>query len=115
MLKSMGLKVSHQQSLLHQSLNFGLRQGACTIQNKFKYFVIVCICTHWIFRLNLSQACLLKNCFLKQAFTVFWPVFVVGNPTTSSEKYNFIPFTGHAESLRNPDSISMVVELDLEL
>ena len=94
-------------SQLHQSLNFGLRQGACLIQKKYQYLIIVCMHTHWIFSFNLSQACLLWSCFWKQAFSFFWPVYVVGNPSTSSQKLNFMSLIGHAECLRHPHPISM--------
>ena len=95
------------EAQLHQSLNFGLRQGACLIQKKYQYLIIVCMYTHWIFSLNLSQACLLRSCFWKQAFSFFWPVYVVGNPSTSSQKLNFMSLIGHAECLRHPHPISM--------
>ena len=75
----------------------------------------VCLQTHWIFSFDLSQACLFDNCFWKQTFTVFWSVFVVRNPTTSSQKYKFSPLADYIMSLRNPNFYHMVVSYDPDI
>ena len=70
---------------------------------------------HWIFNFDQSQTCWDGNCFCKQTFSIFLPVFVVGKPSTSSQKHNFIPFASFAESLRKLNYISMVVFFHQEL
>ena len=87
-------RMRNTMSQLHQTLHFSPRQRSRWIQTNYLVSIEPSFVTHYIFNLNHSQACLVGNCFWKQAFTFFWPVFVVGNPSTSSEKHKFFPHAG---------------------
>ena len=107
--------IGHQPAPLHQSMNFSPRQRSCWILNIHPILIDGCLNTHWIFNFDQSQTCWDGNCFCKQTFSIFLPVFVVGKPSTSSQKHNFIPFASFAESLRKLNYISMVVFFHQEL